>query len=423
MSEQASSTGPGPSIGPQIRPSARSALLPDPSPRPIFVPIISVDDHLIEPPDLFHGRLPAKLADRAPRVVEEPGGQQVWVYEDRTYPNIGLNAVVGRPRESWSMDPARFDEMRPGCYDIEARVADMDLNGVWASLCFPSLVAGFCGSVFSGSSDPELGLACVRAWNAWHIEVWAGTHPERIIPLQLPWLADIDVAAAEIRLNAARGFKAVSFPEFPAQLRLPSIFSRAWDPFFAACEETGTVVCLHTGASAWAPLPSPDPPFELLPTLFPVNGLVAAAEWLWSGVPLRFPGLSVAFSEGGIGWVPMLLDRVDYVLRHSASGTESVAWPSDLLPSDVLRRNFWFCTIDDPSVLALREHIGTDHIMAESDYPHADSTWPDTQAVLGASMGHLPESEVRAMAAGNAARLFRHPLPEQDDWRPPERRP
>jgi len=415
VSGQASSTGSEPSI--------RPALLPDPSPRPIFVPIISVDDHLIEPPDLFRGRMPAKLADRAPRVVVEPGGQQVWVYEGRTYPNVGLNAVVGRPRESWSMDPARFDEMRPGCYDIEARLADMDLNGVWASLCFPSLVAGFCGSVFSGSSDPELGLACVRAWNAWHIEVWAGTHPERIIPLQLPWLADIEVAAAEVRANAARGFKAVSFPEFPAQLHLPSIFSHAWDPFFAACEETGTVVCLHTGASAWAPLPSPDPPFELLPTLFPVNGLVAAAEWLWSGVALRFPGLSVAFSEGGIGWVPMLLDRVDYVLRHSASGTESVAWPSDLLPSDVLRRNFWFCTIDDPSVLALREHIGADHIMVESDYPHADSTWPDTQAVLAASMGHMPESEVRAMAAGNAARLFRHPLPDQDDWRPPERRP
>ena len=221
------------------------------------------------------------------------------------------------------MDPARFEEMRPGCFDIEARVADMDINGVWASLCFPSLVAGFCGSVFFRSDDPELGLACVRAWNDWHAEVWAGTHPERIIPLQLPWLADVELAAAEVRRNAERGFKAVSFPEFPAQLGFPSIFSGQWDPLFAACAETETVVCLHTGASSWAPLPSPDPPFELLPTLFPVNGLVAAAEWLWSGVPLRFPGLQVAFSEGGIGWVPMLLDRVDYVLAPLGVGLES----------------------------------------------------------------------------------------------------
>ncbi len=249
--------------------------------------------------------------------------------------------------------------------------------------------------------------------------MWAGSHPERIIPLQLPWLADIEVASAEVRTNAARGFKAISFPEFPAQLKLPSIFSGQWDPFFAACEQTDTVVCLHTGASSWAPLPSPDPPFELLPTLFPVNALLAAGEWLWSGVPLRFPDLKVAMSEGGIGWVPMLMDRADYVLGHSASGTESTAWPSDLLPSEVLRRNFWFCSIDDPSAVAQRHVIGIDHIMVESDYPHADSSWPDTQRVLADTWGALPDGELRAVAGANASRLFRHPLPPVDDWRTP----
>jgi len=394
----------------------RSVLLPDPPPRPIHVPVISVDDHLIEPPDLFEGRMAAKFSDRAPRVVERADGVQHWVYEDRSYPNVGLNAVAGRRKDTWSMDPSRFDEMRPGCFDIHARITDMDINGVWASLCFPSLVAGFCGSVFSRSDDPELGLACLRAWNDWHAEVWAGTYPERIIPLQLPWLADVGVAVEEVVRNAARGFKAVSFPEFPARLGLPSIFSGEWDPFLAACEETSTVVCLHTGSS-WAPFASSDPPFELFPTLFPVNALVAAAEWLWSGIPLRFPRLAVALSEGGIGWVPMLLDRVDYVLAHSGSGNESTSWPSDLSPSEVLRRNFWFCTIDDPSVIELRHRIGVDHIMAESDYPHADSTWPDTQAVLQASLGRLPDDELRMIAAENAARLFRHPLPPTDDWR------
>ncbi len=394
-----------------------SVLLPDPDPRPIRVPIISVDDHLIEPPDMFEGRVPAAMADRAPRIVEHDDGTQYWLYEGRTYPNIGLNAVVGRSRDTWSMDPSRFDEMRPGCFDIHARIADMDVAGIWASLCFPSLVAGFCGSVFMRSEDKELGLASLRAWNDWHIEAWAGPYPERIIPLQLPWLVDVAVAAEEIRRNAERGFKAVSFPEFPAQLGLPAIFTDHWDPFFAACEETATVVCLHTGASAWAPLPSPGPPFELLPTLFPVNGLIAAAEWLWSGVPVRFPRLAVAMSEGGIGWVPMLIDRVDYVLAHSASGNDSGNWHSDLLPSEVLRRNFWFCSIDDPSLVALRHVIGVDHIMVECDYPHADSTWPDTQAVLDKSLGRLPDDELRKIAYANAAGLFRHPLPTADDWR------
>ena len=375
--------------------------------------IISVDDHLIEPPDLFEGRMPGHLADRAPRVVELDGGKEAWLYEDALFPNVGLNAVVGRPKDEWSMDPARFDEMRPGCFDIEARVRDMDEGGVWASLCFPSLIAGFCGSVFSRSKDPELGLACTRAWNDWHLETWAGPHPERIIPLQIPWLPDIEVAAADVRRNAERGFKAVSFPEFPAQLGYPSVHNRAWDPFFAACAETGTVVCLHTGSSAWAPIPSPDPPFELFPTLFPANAFLAAADWLWSGVCVRHPDLRIALSEGGIGWAVMLSDRVDYVLEHSASGTDSGAWTGELRPSEVLARSFWFCSIDDPgNVDAFLARFGPDHLMVESDYPHADSTWPDTPALLRRTYGHLPDDVQAKVTYRNAAELFRHPLPE-----------
>ena len=386
-------------------------LLPDPEPRRRTYTVISVDDHLVEPPDLFDGRLPARYADVAPRVVEDERGSQVWAYDGRTYPNIGLNAVVGRRRDDWSMEPARFDEMRPGCYDIDARIADMDLAGIWGSLCFPSLIAGFSGTVFSKTRDAELGLAVTRAWNDWHLDYWAGTHPERIIPLQLPWLRDPAAAAEEVRVNAARGFRAVSFPELPFHGGWPTLHSGAWDPFFAACEETETVVCLHTGSGQWAPSPAPDTPFETITTLFPANALVACADWLWSGVPVRFPRLRIAMSEGGLGWVLMLAERADYVLAHSASGAEGGAWSGDLLPSEVLRRNFWFCSIDDPSAFAVVDRIGVDRVMVESDYPHADSTWPDTQAVLEASIGHLDAEAVRRITHANAAELFRHPLP------------
>ena len=374
--------------------------------------IISVDDHLIEPPDLFDGRMPAKFADAAPKVIEFDDGRQAWTYEDGLYPNVGLNAVVGRPKDEWSMDPARFDEMRRGCWDIEARIADMDEGGIWASVCFPSLIAGFCGAVFSRSKDPALGLACTRAWNDWHLDVWAGTYPERIIPLQIPWLRDPEIAADDVRKNAARGFKAVSFAEFPAKLDLPSLHSGHWDPFLAACAETETVVCLHTGSAAWAPIPSPDPPFELYPTLFPANALIAAGDWLWSGVCTRFPDLRIAMSEGGIGWVAMLADRVDYVLDHSASGTESGNWKDDLRPSEVLARNFWFCSIDDPSsVDAVVKRFGAGHLLVESDYPHADSTWPHTRKIFDECFGHLDAGIQHAIACENAAALFRHPLP------------
>ena len=389
-----------------------ATLLPDPDPRTRHYTIISVDDHLIEPADLFEGRMPSAVAEEAPRVVTLDNGRETWVFEDNFYPQVGLNAVAGRPKAEWNMEPARFDEMRRGCYDIEARVRDMDIDGVYASLCFPSLIAGFAGTIFSKAKNQELGLACVRAWNEWHIDEWAGPHPDRIIPLQLAWLNDPVVAGDEIRANAARGFKAVSFPENPVDLGLPSVHTNHWDPVLRACEETETVICLHNGSSSWTAARSPGAPLELYTSLFPVNALVTAADWLWARIPTRFPQIKIAFSEGGISWVPMLIDRIDYVLDHSAVGSDGWDDPN-LSPTDALRRNFWFCTIDISSTIALRDHIGIDHICLESDYPHADSTWPDTQALAHAGLAPLTPEEVRKLTWANASDLFRHPVPKE----------
>jgi predicted TIM-barrel fold metal-dependent hydrolase len=273
------------------------------------------------------------------------------------------------------------------------------------------LIAGFAGTIFSTSNDPELGLACLRAWNDWHIEEWAGPYPDRIIPLQLAWLGDPEVAAADVRANAARGFKAVSFPENPVDLKFPSVHTDHWDPFLRACEETETVVCLHNGSSSWTAARSPGAPLELYTSLFPVNAIATAADWLWARIPLRFPNIKIAFSEGGISWVPMLIDRVDYVLDHSAVGTH---WNDpELSPTDALRRNFWFCTIDIGSTIALRDHIGIDHICIESDYPHADSTWPDTQARAHDALAGMTPPEIRKLTWENASKLFRHPVPQE----------
>jgi hypothetical protein len=146
-------------------------------------------------------------------------------------------------------------------------------------------------------------------------------------------------------------------------------------------------------------------------TLFQALAFQACADWLWSGVAVRFPGLKIAMSEGGIGWVPMLMDRVEFMLDQSGHGRTQ--WMSkDLRPTEVLTRNFWFCTIDDPSTLPIRDRIGVDRIMVEVDYPHADSTWPDTQDFLENRMAGIPVEEVRMMTHLNAAGLFRHPLPE-----------
>jgi hypothetical protein len=144
--------------------------------------------------------------------------------------------------------------------------------------------------------------------------------------------------------------------------------------------------------------------------MFGQLSLAACAEWLWSGYPAKYPELKIAMSEGGIGWVAMLLDRLDNIVDRSGYGRS--AFDGDLRPSEVLQRNFWFCTLDDPSTIDTRHRIGVEHIMVEVDYPHGDSTWPDTQEVIREAWGHFPTEELRKMTHENAAILYRHPLPE-----------
>ena len=385
-------------------------LLPDPEPRPVRYTMISVDDHLVEPPDMFEGRLESRFADRAPRVVENSRGHQLWEFDGRRYSQVGMNAVAGRRPECVTLEPTRFEDMRRGCWDVDARIHDMDINGVWASLNFPSQITGFCGAVFSSASDPELGLAVTRAWNDWLFEAWWQPHPDRIIPCGITFLADPEQGAAEIRRNAARGFRSVTLPERPHRIGLPSLFSGYWDPVVAACEDTDTVISLHVGSSGMPDMPADGPLVALGATLFGQMSLSACAEWLWSELPVRFPRIRIAMSEGGIGWVAMLLDRLDNIVERSGYGRGYD--PGGLLPAEVLARNFWFCTIDDPSTIDTRHRIGVDHIMVEVDYPHGDSTWPDTQSVIERCWGHLPDEDLRRLTHRNAADLYRWPLPD-----------
>ena len=383
-------------------------FLPDPEPRAVKYTVISVDDHVVEPAHMFEGRVPARLSEEAPHIVETDQGHQVWEFEGQRYTQVGMNAVAGRRPDSYSLEPFRFDQMRPGCYDVEARVKDMDINGVWASVNFPSQITGFCGRVFFDATDRELGLACIRAWNDWLYEEWHTLHPERIVPLGITYLADPDLAVQEIRRNAERGFTSVTFPERPHAIGLPSLWERDhWDPIIEAVVETDTVVSLHVGSSGLEVGPPGGASLQIGATLFGQLSLTACAEWLWSEYPVRYPDLKIAMSEGGIGWVAMLHDRLENMVDRSGYGRR---WT--IRPAEVLRRNFWFCTLDDPSTIDTRYTIGVENIMVEVDYPHGDGTWPDTQLVIADCWGHIPTDELRAMCSENAAALYRHPLPD-----------
>ena len=396
-------------------PERTVTFLPEPPLAARRYTVISADDHIVEPPDTFVGRVPGHLAEQAPKVVEKDDGSQAWVYDSQELPNVGFNAVVGRPVDEYGFEPVRFDQMRRGAWDIEARVADMDINGVYASLNFPSFLPGFAGQRLQLlTSDTALALATVRAWNDWHLEAWAGPHPDRIIPCQIPWLLDPVLGAKMIRENAERGFKAVTFPEAPSGHGLPTIHSGHWDPFIEACAETGTVINLHIGSSGSSPTTTDDAPPDVTGVLFFGYAMFAAVDWLYSMYPVRHPDLRICMSEGGIGWVAGLLDRLDHMLSyHEMYGT----WTSELTPAQVMQRNFWFCAVEDPSSFDQRERIGVDHILLESDYPHCDSTWPNTQRVIEKEIGHLPPADVRKITWENASRLYRHavPIAVQDD--------
>ncbi len=203
----------------------------------------------------------------------------------------------------------------------------------------------------------------------------------------------------------------MTFPELPERLGLPSLHTGYWDPLLAACEETGTVVCLHVGSSSTAPTTSSDAPADTIGVLFFGWAMFAAVDWLYSRIPVRFPGLRICLSEGGIGWVAGLLDRLDHVERYQHMyGT----WDGiDLSPAEVLQRNFWFCAIEDRSGLEQRHRIGVDHICLESDYPHQDGTWPDTQEILRVQLDGVPADDVRKLTWQNASRLFDFPVPAE----------
>ena len=364
--------------------------------------LISVDDHVVEPPEMFDAHVPDRWRDQAPR-VERRDGFDVWTFDGRDVPNIALNAVAGLPPHRYGIDPTSFADLRPGCYDVDARVQDMNANGVLASMCFPSFTQ-FCGQLFARTDDKDLALVMVQAYNDWHIDEWCGSYPERFIPLSIPPLWDPELMAAEVRRVAAKGCHAVTFSENPAKLGHPSWHDPHWDPFFAACEDTGTVICLHIGSSSDMVLTSMDAPVTVQMSLQPLNIVQCAADIIWSRVPRQFPGLRFALSEGGMGWVPYFLERCDFTYEHHREWTGV-----DLggrTPSEVFRDHVITCFSDDPAGLAQRHEVGIERITWECDYPHSDSTWPRSPEVLAPSLAGCTPAEVAAITHRNAMRTF-----------------
>lgn len=387
--------------------------------------LISVDDHLIEPSDLWVERLPRKYHNACPKVVEatvdnlhrwgggkydEWGtpikpGDELWVYEDVPQAQLGLNAVAGRPKSQLGLEPVRYKDMIPGCYDPVERIKDMDLDGVQAALCYPSLPR-FAGTLFQESRDMELGNSCVRAWNDYVLDEWCAAGRDRFIPLVIVPYWDVDLAVAEIERTAAKGAKSVSLPENMSGKNLPSFHTDHWDRLFSAIEDAEMPVSMHFGSSGRNPMPSLDGPMAVMITLMGTSSICAAADLLFSPVFHRHPKLRVVLAEGGIGWLPWLLERADTTFqRHRFYQNIN----QDLSPGELFRRHLYGCFIADDFGLLNRSAIGVDKIMWECDYPHSDSNWPNSRKVAAEAFASVPDEEVRKIVESNARELFRFP--------------
>jgi predicted TIM-barrel fold metal-dependent hydrolase len=371
---------------------------------PEDVQVISVDDHVVEPRNVWQDHLPAKFRTEGPRSLRDDQGRDVWMFEGTPFYTMGLGAVAGKERKDYGTDPVGYDDMLPGCYDVEARLKDMDADGVHAELCFPTF-PGFAGNTFYQARDKKLAAACVSAYNDWIIDVWCAGAPGRQIPLALVPFWDVEASAAETRRVAAKGAKAITFPEAPHNIGLPSFHTTHWDPFFAEVQEAELPLCMHFG-SGGTPNVAPDGPFTAAIALFGLNSQQCTVELVNSRIFERFPGLRVALSEGGIGWIPYLLERCDSTWeRHRwYTGMEDAR-----RPSEIFAEHIYGCFIEDGAGLKNIELIGEDNITFECDYPHSDSNWPNTRKKLEESLRDVPDGIARKIAEDNARRLYRFP--------------
>ncbi|HVW31429.1 MAG TPA: amidohydrolase family protein [Acidimicrobiia bacterium] len=393
--------------------------------------LVSVDDHVLEPPHVWQTRLPDRYREAGPRIVTDDAGE-AWVFEGKRMPTTGLSAAAGKKVEDFSPLPVTYAEMRPGCYDPAARIEDMNRAGVLASLCFPSFPR-FCGQTFTEATDKDLGLACVKAYNDWMIEEWCGTAPGRLIPMIILPLWDTGLAVAEIERTAALGARAIAFSENPYLLGLPSIHepTRYWEPVIAAAAEAEMPLCMHLGSSSQLPSTSPDMPMLGIIALTPVASTAAACiDWIFSNYLPKYPKLKLCLSEGGIGWIPYVIERCDHVvevhrgwaakgdfggdLTTGATGerAEHGGLNLDIMPSQLFREHIFGCFIEDPFGVSAIDTIGVDNVMIETDYPHTDSTWPNCIEVAHKQVAGLSDDVKLKVLQTNAARVFGLELPE-----------
>jgi uncharacterized protein len=386
--------------------------------------VIDADTHVTEPPDVWTSRVPAKFRDRAPRVVRNPENHWDAWYVDGSTPlmMVGFTAVAGW-KEPFPAAPRNFDECPPASHDAKARLAYMDSIGVWATAIYPN-VGGFGSQAFLKLGDPELMLACVRAYNDFLIE-WCSADARRFIPIAAMPFWDVDAAVSEMERAAKLGHKGVLFTGQPQAHKMPILGSPHWNRFWAAAQDLDLPVSFHAGAGDLEGVFSKE---RVMATGVGATNAVTAVglfldngkqlvDLLFSGVLPRFPKLKVISVESGIGFIPFILESCDYVFHYSQVRKQRPEFT--MLPSEYFRRQVYGCYFhEELAPQRLLDQIGADNVLFETDYPHPVCLHGNVRQKIDAGLRGLPEGVQKKLLWDNAARLYKVDKPDRV-WAPP----
>jgi predicted TIM-barrel fold metal-dependent hydrolase len=356
---------------------------------PAGLRLVSANDHLVEPPDLWTRRLPASLAGSGPRVVTRQGTQH-WGLGATTF----AVADLGVPADG-NGTAARVEEMDAAVHDPSARLAAMDRDGVHATVLMPHVI-GFAGERLRHLAHGDLWTAAVRVYNDFVLGEFCATDARRLFAAAILPLHDPEAAAVEVQRAAAAGARAVTFPCDLGGLGLPSLYTGRWDRVLDAAADTGLPLMIHIGSG-----PAPEGSAGRRLALASLDALAAAVDVVHSHVLLDRPGLHVVFVEGGAAWLPYLSERLDFFLKREG------VWPrGEIPPSELLARQCSATFIDDPLAVASRATVGVERMLWQGDFPHGDGFWPASRSRLATTLEAVPDADAIAVAAGNARRLF-----------------
>jgi predicted TIM-barrel fold metal-dependent hydrolase len=365
--------------------------------------IVSVDDHISEPPNMYDKHLSGDDLASAPKLRTAADGTNYWEYQGMKMPSVGLNAVVGRPLDEYGMEPTSFEQLRKGVYDVHARIDDMNVNGIAASLNFGTAV-GFDGGRFHRAPDKGMALVHLRAYNDWHIDEWCSAYPDRFIPCALLPTWDMNATVEEIERVAKKGCTAVSLNENPTKQGLPSVHNGYWEPMWKAIVDHDITMCLHIGAGNPAPHASEETPIEAWITTMPMATAVGAADWLHLSALQRYPRMKIALSECGLGWIPYFMERADF--SHARHKAWTHCGFNGRKPSEVFLEHFMVCFIEDAFGLKNLDAVNEDMVAYECDYPHSDTLWPEVPERLWKTVKHLTDTQIDKVTHVNAMRFF-----------------